>query len=164
MDRPLWQILLPILLAGVAVQRAAVAAMLFLDSQPLLGSALALECSALLAAAVGILVGGRVALATAVLLAVAFAASAVLGIVGAGAIAVPAAVGKLTFAGLGAAGLTYLARNALGPRRNFRGGASARTGRPALRVLTGGAASQRVFVPRARPRARTLRAAPRGPR
>jgi hypothetical protein len=116
MDRPLWQTVLSILIAGAAVQRGGAAAIAFGDPQ---GSALALplavETLALAAAASGLFLGGRAALFGAPALGVGLAAGALAALVLVGAPAAPFAVGRLAVAVVGAAGLSYVVRKELLP-------------------------------------------------
>lgn len=168
MHRPLWQILLPILLVGAAVQRGAGAAVLALSSAPAAATlGVGLETGALLLAAAGVWFGGRTALASAAVLALSATASAGLAIAALGPLAVPGALARLILAGLGAAGLVYLGRQQRGHvvsldqvrkvRDGASGSAASRSRRPALRAPSAGA-------PRARPRAHSPTPAPRAPR
>ena len=116
MERPLWQIVLAIALAGAAVQRAGGAAIAFGDPQVSpLALALAVEALAFLAAAVGLFAGGRAALFGAAVLGIGLAASALAALALVGAPAAPFAVGKLAVAVLAGAGLTFVVRKELPP-------------------------------------------------
>ena len=170
MHRPLWQILLPILIVSAAVQRGAAAAMLLLSAAPAaVGLGVGLEAGALVFAAAGLWFGGRTALASAVVLGLSAAVSAVLAIAALGPLAVPGALARLVFGGLGAAGLVYLGRQERGRvvsldrvRNGASGSAASRNRRPAPRAVSAGAA--RPPAPRARPRAHSPTPAPRAPR
>jgi hypothetical protein len=113
-DRPLWQLLLVITLAGVAVQRLAIA--LVLGGEDAAGAAQAglwMETAALLGAALGTWIGGRAALAGAAALGLGLAGSALaVGLAG-GAAAAPAAASRLLIALLAAGGLAFVVRNEL---------------------------------------------------
>jgi hypothetical protein len=115
-ERPLWQIVLAILMAGAAVHRAAASAMLFLGADgSLLWLAMALEASGLAIAAIGLWIGGHAALFGAAMLGIGLCGSALaLGAAG-GAAMVPIAFGRLFVGILGAAGLAFVVRKELVP-------------------------------------------------
>lgn len=116
MERPLWQIVLALAIAGAAVQRGGAAAIAFGDPQLApLALPLAVETLALLTAAGGLILGGRAALFGAAALGVGLAASALAALALVGAPAAPFAVGKLAVAVLAAAGLTFVVRKELPP-------------------------------------------------
>jgi hypothetical protein len=116
MDRPLWQIVLALALAGAAVQRGGAAAIAFGDPQLApLGPPLGVEAIALLTAAAGLFVGGRAALFGAAALGIGLAASALAALALVGTTAAPFAVGKLLVAFLAAAGMTFVVRKELPP-------------------------------------------------
>jgi hypothetical protein len=110
MARPLWRLLLPLLLVGAAFQRGAAATMLMLDDGSALAFGLALEAAVLIAAGVAVFVGGRPILWAAIAFGIASAVSAGLVVAVLGAPATPMALGKLAVGVLGAGGLAFLSR------------------------------------------------------
>jgi hypothetical protein len=79
MDRPLWQMVLALLLVGFAVQRAAVGFVLLSgDVQPLMFVAYGLQVAAAVVTAVGMWLGRRWSIGALIVLGVALAATAIL--------------------------------------------------------------------------------------
>jgi hypothetical protein len=114
-DRPLWQIVLAMLLAGTAIQRGAVAGAVWLGPEPAVGAGLALEAAGLAVAAATLWIGGRAALYGAGALGAGLAASAIVTGVAGGPAALPAAFGRLVGAILGSAGLAWIAHKEFSP-------------------------------------------------
>jgi hypothetical protein len=116
-DRPLWQIVLALMVAGTGVQRGGVAALAFLEDGPsLVTLALALEAAAFLVAALGLWIGGRAALRGALALGVCLVAGALAIAVAGGAQAVPNAIGRAFFGVAASAGLAFIVRTELLPQ------------------------------------------------
>jgi hypothetical protein len=116
MDRPLWQIVLSILLLSYAVQRAGAAAIGFGGAMPReLAVASAIEAGFAVVAAIGLWIGGRWAGITIVALGVAVAAHAAMLVFVLGAAAVPAAASRILIVALGAGAFFWILRHELTP-------------------------------------------------
>jgi hypothetical protein len=128
-DRPLWQIVLSILLLSFAVQRAGAAAIAWGAGPREWAIATGVEAVAACVAAVCLWIGGRPAAIGIVVLGVALAASAALLVFVFGASALPAAVSRILVAAIGAGGFYWVFRRefteaAPEPRRTHRQHAS----------------------------------------
>lgn len=115
MDRPLWRIVLPILLLGFAVQRAGAAAIAWSAAPRAVAAAVGFEALLAVAAALAIWLGGRWAGMAVLALGVAIAASAALMVFVLGAPALPAAASRILIAALGAGAFYWVLRGELGP-------------------------------------------------
>lgn len=121
MDRPLWRIVIPLLIVGFAVQRGALAAMAVLSEAPLgIAVGAALQVAALLALALAIFLGRSWALAAAVGFGLAIVATAALQAAAFGPAFFPRALAQLIVALVVVAGVGWLVRHEFPPASGSR--------------------------------------------
>lgn len=119
MDRPLWRMILPLVILGYAVQRGAVVAVAHLSEAPVaLTAAFAVQAAALAALALAIFLGRRWALVAAGAFALAAVGTAVVQVSIAGPALVPRAVSEVAVAALVVAATAWLVRHELGSARS----------------------------------------------
>jgi hypothetical protein len=114
MDRPLWRIVLPILLLAFAVQRAGAAAIAWSAAPRVVAAAVAGEALLAVIAAIAIWAGARWSGAAILGLGIAIAASAALMVFLLGAAALPAAASRILVAALAAGAFFWVLRGELG--------------------------------------------------
>jgi hypothetical protein len=116
-SRPLWRIVLSVILLSFGAHRVAASAIAWSSAVPReIALAIACEAAAGLVAGVCVWIGGRPAIVGVVVLGVAMAASAAMLVFVVGAAAVPAAVSRTLIAALGA--VAFLAMFRLDARRD----------------------------------------------
>lgn len=115
MDRPLWRMILPLVILGYAVQRGAAVALAHLSEAPgALTAAFAVQAAALVALALGIFLGRRWTILAAGAFALAALGTALVQVAVVGPALVPRAVAEVTVAALVVAGVAWLVRHEFG--------------------------------------------------
>ena len=117
MDRPLWRMVIPLMILGFALQRGALVAFALPEVPTVITVAAVLQVGALLALALGIFLGRRWALGAAVAFALAVAGTAALGAASGGAPFVVRSVAEVVMAILVVAGVAWLTRHEFGSPR-----------------------------------------------
>lgn len=118
MDRPLWRMIVPLVILGYAAQRGAVVALAHMsEAPPALVAAFAVQLGALVALALAIFLGQRWALVAAAIFALAAVGTAVVQVSIVGPALVPRAVAEVAVAGLVVAGVAWLVRHEFGSAR-----------------------------------------------
>lgn len=119
MDRPLWQMVVPLLILGFALQRGALAALAVASELPLaIAVGAALQAGALVALALAIFLGRRrSALAAAIGFALAVAGTLAVAAARGGPTVVPQALTEVVMAALVVAGIAWLTRHEFGSSR-----------------------------------------------